>query len=383
MGFKNRCYTIDKEKTYLQKDDVINYKSILTTVNAEEDCKLTKFGNATFANFPSIRQVDLSNCNSLTVIPEDLFYSCSKLISVILPGDKGSLHTIEGGAFSYTAITNITFPSTLKYLLDHSRRGNCGAFSDCSQLRDINYYSTNSLVTLESYVFRGVNFLTFDVGPLVTTIKGSTFEYAQHCFSTITVSNNPHFYVHSNILFSSDNRLVYSPPGNTIFDFPDGIIEISNQGFCNSLIHDVTFLPDSITIIRSYVFLHCAQLERIFIPNKVTTIENRAFFRCFKLKSIVIPPLVTTLDEYLFESCTSLKMLYLPDSITDVKTNPFKNCPLSYCGILCGEKTKALLQSKLDLPNSSFETCPQKIITPVNRKILFSPIFLTLLILII
>ena len=377
MGFTNGVYTIPKETTYLQKQDVKEYNISIITVNSEEDCKITQIENETFAEFSSIQQVDLSNCNLLTIIPQDLFYSCRKLASVILPGDKGSLHTIAGGAFSYTAITNITFPSTLKHLLMHQTKGNCGAFSDCINLRDIFYSSSNSLVTIESYSFRKVNIRTFEVGPYVTIIKGASFEIAQHSFSTITAPNNPYFYVHSNALFSYDNRLVYSPPGNTKIDFPDGIIELSNQAFCNSLVYDVTFLPESLILISSYVFSGCSQLERIFIPNKVTTIQQNAFKMCIKLKSIVIPPSVTVIPQLLFQSCTSLKMIYIPDSITDVKSDAFQNTPLLHCGILCGEKTKALLKSKINLPNSSFSECPQTITIPSHRNIIISTITYT------
>lgn len=111
----------------------------------------------------------------------------------------------------------------------------------------------------------------------------------------------------------------------TSVTIPDGITEIDNCAFTNSVRLTSIVIPDSVTRIGEAAFSGCRGLTSIVIPNSVTKIE-RAVFNCCGLTSITIPDSVTVIEKYAFESCIGLKSIVIPDSVTEIGKDAFVNC---------------------------------------------------------
>ena len=111
----------------------------------------------------------------------------------------------------------------------------------------------------------------------------------------------------------------------TSVTIPDGITEIDDCAFTNSVRLTSIVIPDSVTRIGEAAFSGCRGLTSIVIPNSVTKIE-RGVFNCCGLTSITIPNSVTVIEKYAFESCIRLKSIVIPDSVTEIGKDAFVNC---------------------------------------------------------
>ena len=374
--------TIRKTTLHISKDDVSIILDTISELNAENSCSISTFDAGSFSNAPQLKKVDFSNCNSLTIIPQLLFYQCYKLDTIILP-EKGSLETIEGGAFSYSSITSITFPSSLKYLNALSSYDNTGSFSCCTQLTTVNFYSENNLRTVGSYVFRKCPLSTFHVGKFVSQITAVTFEDVPTTFRQITVDpSNNNFFEKDGILYSNDKKLVFCPPGIETIKIIDGIETIGNEAFNLSPMKLLYNLPNSTKVIESWAFRHCTYLESIFLPDSIERISSYAFSYCRNLKSVVLPHSLRSIPGYLFYRCSSLDLIYIPDSITQIDSTAFASTPLTNCGIICSSRMRSFIQSSLNLLSNPFKPCPEEtfhchrfLLVPVPSITLFYIIF--------
>ena len=75
------------------------------------------------------------------VIPAEVFYECFDLIAVEFPH---YLTTIQYAAFSYTNLTDITFPKSILYIDDN-------AFNSCENLINVNFTNYAPVVGLNSF----------------------------------------------------------------------------------------------------------------------------------------------------------------------------------------------------------------------------------------
>ena len=354
--------TIRSTTIHISKDEVSNILDLISELNAENGCSISSFEAEAFSNAPQLKKVDISNCNSLTIIPQLLFYQCYKLETVILP-EKGSLETIEGGAFSFSLIPCITFPSSLKYLnaLPSHIHGNTGSFSCCFQLTTVNFYSDNNLHIIGSYSFKQCPLSTFHVGQFVSQISGVTFEYAPTTLKQITVHpSNNNFFEKDGILYNSTKTLVFCPPGIESIKIIEGIETIGNEAFTSSPMKLFYNLPNSTKVIDKYAFHFCTNLESIFLPDSIESIGSYAFAYCENLKTVVLPHSLRSLSEHLFFYCSSLNLIYIHDSITHVEPNVFEYSSVTNCGIICSSRMRTFLQNNLKLLPYSFKPCSEK-----------------------
>ena len=105
---------------------------------------------------------------------------------------------------------------------------------------------------------------------------------------------------------------------------PSTVTTINPHAFGYSLIE--VNMPDSITTISESAFYNCTALKSITIPPSVTRIENNTFWECDALESIIIPNCVTHIGDYAFFSCDSLAEITIPETVTQMGTKCFYKC---------------------------------------------------------
>ena len=369
------------QTTVFTKEEASKHPTIKSLI-ANEGSKLEYFENETFKSFQQLNIVNLSQCNNLKNISQDAFYGCKQLHTIILPED-GILDIIGGGAFSYAAIESITFPSSLKYLLSHSQNPNIGAFSDCRSLKQINYYSSNSLIVIEAYSFRCCSFAEFYVGPNVEFIIGATFESSTAIFKRIFVNeSNPKYFVKNNILYSIDYQLVFCPPGNENITILNGTKIIGNQAFANNIMKEFYQIPNTTTTIATFVFDSCKSLEFIYLPHSISSIDGSCFRYCYNLKSIVIPNSLKSINSNLFTGCISLKLIYIHDNVTSIANDAFSGTNLNRCGIICSREMQIYIQSQFNYSKFAFHSCPNESVRCKDYSILSSHLVYVLFLLV-
>ena len=356
-------------------------KNNVVTIKFKVGSQLNDIEAGSFNYSQKLQSVDLSNCNLITILKEDLFYNCICLETVILP-KEGNLHTIEGGCFSYCSLTSITFPRSLKYLKRHQHKENNGAFSD-STLKEVNYYDDNCIEEIGWYSFRYCNLEEFEIGPNLKEFAAAAFEMHSTRFKCFTKRfDNQIYKIEEGILYTNAT-LLFCPPGIQNPKIKEGIEILGGESFCNSIITDCTFLPSSLRTVSGFCFYSCLKLRRIYIPPKVTeigqrcfqscsqlvtvvlsqsikTIQMNTFYNCPSLTSLIIPYGVKTIQESSFFQCLSLKHLYIPDSVTSISKNAFVGSGVQKCGITCSNEEREVIKQQTLLTDSIFEICNQR-----------------------
>lgn len=93
---------------------------------------------------------------------------------------------------------------------------------------------------------------------------------------------------------------------------PDGLLNISEQAFCNfPLLEDVNF-PSTIRKIGSRAFLNCVSLKNVDFENGLESIDNDAFNGCLSLEQVILPDTVTYVYHDAFYNCPSIKEICIP-----------------------------------------------------------------------
>ncbi len=204
-------------------------------------------------------------------IPDYLFTDCKGLKNVNIPI---SVTEIGKGAFSSTAITEITIPQSVTYLADN-------AFSFCDSLKTL-YFN------------------------------------AEHC----EINSND---IDSRIFYYC-NSLVNVYFGENVTKIPVGLLY-----YCENL--SEVEIPSSVTEIGAHSF-NGTNISKIVIPNVVAKIGERAFQHCYNLSSITIGKSVQEIGEYAFGTCYNVKTVTSlsqnPSSITD---NVFNDNAYNYANL--------------------------------------------------
>ncbi len=84
----------------------------------------------------------------------------------------------------------------------------------------------------------------------------------------------------------SDNYGLYSI--NTVI-VPDGVTEISEDGFRDCEEMEYILLPNTLEKIGDYAFHYCWKLKKIVLPNSVTSVGYAGFSQCDALTDISLP----------------------------------------------------------------------------------------------
>ena len=314
--------TIPAEKTFIHTNDYLDYNETLYNVTFEENSKLVTIDNESFGSFPKLTYFSLENCNLIEEIPSFCFCDCISLTTVILPKD-GKLSKFGLKVFTSSGLKTLKLPPSVKCIPSN---GWNGAFFNAAYFEKLDFYSTNGIEEVGSYVFYGSNLIEFDIGPNLKFIKASAFESVKSSFIKFTSSGaNNNFCIEGNILYNKDKTSLICCLHGFV---PESICSttkvIESEAFHYSCARHVNFLNDGITKIEGYCFTS-ASIITIAIPKSVEEIGNNAFSYCANLKSIDIPP-ITAIKEKTFEYCVKLKTVIINNGTLRIKNESFLNC---------------------------------------------------------
>lgn len=87
-------------------------------------------------------------------------------------------------------------------------------------------------------------------------------------------------------------------------------------------------VPNTTTILRSYLCYQCTQLEEIIFEETSTLnrIDQDCFHGCTALKNLAIPDSVANIYQNAFDSCTGLLSVSLPNNLTVISNYVFSFC---------------------------------------------------------
>lgn len=119
-------------------------------------------------------------------------------------------------------------------------------------------------------------------------------------------------------------------------NLPEGLEKIGSYSFAETAISEVTF-PSSLTLINSGAYCK-TKIENVDIPEGVE-IGNSVFSSCYDLKSVKLPQSLTVLRSYLFDCCISLAEIAIPEAVTAIQKEAFYGCKLTSLELPAGLKT--------------------------------------------
>ena len=244
--------------------------------------------------------------NTISVMGDACFESCSRLESVTLPAGLTSL----GNSCFYDCrnLASVTLPEGITTL-----GVNC--FYRCTSLTPVTL--PEGIEELGYQCFYGCTSLESVVLP------GSLRTIGNNCFYDCSALKSVMF---GGSIGALPEKCFYGCTSLESIALPEGVKELGENCFyrCSNLA-SVT-LPESITRLADFCFAECTSLSSITLPNSITDMGFRCFFRCSGLESVTLSEGITLLPSNCFESCSSLVSVTLPGSILSLGSDCFISC---------------------------------------------------------
>ncbi len=304
----------------------------------------------------------------VTAIGDSAFESKSSLESITIPE---GVTTIGAGAFSWTYITSVTIPSTVRVIGDE-------AFYYCSNLTKV--VIPNGVKTIGKQAFYNSGLTALTLGNGVQTIGEEAFYSCDNLTelvipASVKTIGNYAFYYCANLTavtvgggnigesaFASCENLTTLNLANGVTSISKNIIRgsekvttlvipktvktISDYAFSYSSLQKVAIyggnigegafssceslatvgLANGVKSIGKMAFGYSTALASIKIPNSVTVLGEQAFIGCDGLTAAVIGSGVTTVSEKAFASCDKLASVTFGSGVKTIGKNAFYNC---------------------------------------------------------
>lgn len=182
---------------------------------------------------------DVALPGSVREIGSNAFENCTSLAHVHL---NNGLKKIGSGAFQNTALTSVTFPSSLKDICQERFTG-VKPFAHCRNLKE--------------FVVNG------DEGQF-TTIDGLLY-----------------------LKSSWGLKLIFCPSGFTgKLVLPDGVFSIQDDALCGVEGLEAVVMPDSLVRIEGWAFAMCKSLKEVVLSRELQYVGSCAFRECPSLKEL-------------------------------------------------------------------------------------------------
>jgi hypothetical protein len=309
--------------------------------------KVVAIGENAFANNKKIKTVELSD--SVKVIGNGAFTSCTALEKIEFRSNKSSLQKIGNGAFAgCTALTSFKLPASLKTI-------GADAFLDCAKAT-VDFSEAIALESIGDYAFsfcgtKAAEHFTVVIPEKLTDIGHGAFYGCTKVNAFDVADANTVFSVKDGILYSKDGKtlVLYPPAANegASFTIPsdvrviegsafagtglksvivsEGVEEIGGSAFYFAYNLESISLPSTLKTLGSYAFLDCAALKEANIPEN-TEVGAFVFRNCTALTSVTLPSRMDAIPEGLFDSCSALTAITLPEGITEIGQFAFNYC---------------------------------------------------------
>ncbi len=228
--------------------------------------------------------------SSVTSIEGSAFGGYPNLISVTL---SEGLTKIEGMAFvGCSALETVNIPASVT-------RIDPQVFRDCDSLKNVTL--SDGLTILGSEMFNRCTALeSITIPSSVNSFGDSVFYYCTN-LKNVTLSNG---------LDTIGRSMFVGCASLESITIPSSISSISNAAFANSGLKSIT-IPDTVTSMGTYVFNNCASLSSVTIGSGLTTMPENMLSFCTLLTSVTVPSNITLIDDDVFEDSNSLQRVVI------------------------------------------------------------------------
>lgn len=237
--------------------------------------------------------------NSIKVLPEGAFASCSKLQKINL----SHVTSIGRSAFSeLTKLENIDLSSVTE-IGDR-------AFINCKSLTSISLPNVKKIDPMTFYHCTGLK--SVELGSNLQTIGEGAFG---ECIALETINLSSVTTIDENAFFKCENLTEVNLSAATLIG--QGVFRK-----CTSLSSVV--LGENLTGISAYAFFECENLESVDL-SYVETVGDYAFSGCTSLSEVTMGEDLTTLGAYAFDRCSALRSIDL-SYVKDLGEYCFNQC---------------------------------------------------------
>ena len=300
-----------------------------------------------------IVNLNLKNCNELTVIPDWALHECREIQSIVLPDSVVSIGECAFG--SCTKLECINIP---KNVISIGRE----AFANCPNLKKIILDPNNTKFRLQNnilYALDGSYFHTLSenaedavyvafkdcnsikdhafadctlkhirIPENITSISNYAFACCEGLSCFYVDDNNCHFREVDGVLFTYDKETLLKIPlcyHKSEYEIPYGVKHII-KGADNRNLKKIV-IPETIEEIPEWCFSNNNGLKTVEIKgNKITKIGDFTFFGCRSLENIIIPDSVISIGENAFACCTKLTTIIIPRNTETIGKGAFSSC---------------------------------------------------------
>ena len=305
-------------------------KNIIIPEYSPEGLKVVAIGKKAFSNAYSVETVVIPA--TVERICEDAF-SYTYITSVTIPN---SVKQIDNYAFyGCLYLESVTIPGSVEFLGE-------SVFENCRYLEEV--IIEEGVKSLALYTFKNcVNLKTVNLPDSLVSIGNLAFRDAGITYTTLDgckyLGNeaNPYRWL-IGVVDSSQNTFTISPDTKfigenafygtklTSIELPEGLLGIDLGAFSGCTGINAIVLPESLEFIGRSAFNGCTYLKSIVFPENLKQIDFRAFYKCTSLSEVTFGSGLREIGIEAFSTCTSLTSVSLPDGLEILSDAAFCNC---------------------------------------------------------
>ncbi len=347
-------------------DEVFSYNKQLPSITLP--ASLTTMGKNVFNNCPSLKNISVTQGNTLYASENGVVYSADKTTVVKYPEGKkdtdftvpASVKNIGDYAFANnSSIQSVKLPEGVKVLGNYAFSKSTGltsldlgnslesigdlAFWNCSRLETLSI--PTSLHSIGRNAFYGCSDLKFVVASEETRTLLKSSGISDENITLSAPTSEPTFVVNGVMYkvlseandgqkgtvqigngetLATDANGSLSIPANVKRDGKDyTVVSVAPYAFKGSKLTSVT-LPEGIETIGKSAF-RGAQLASFVMPSTVEQIDEASFCMADKLMNITLSPKLKVIPKDAF-SYSGLRTVDLPDGITEIGEMAFSSC---------------------------------------------------------
>ncbi len=292
----------------------------LTTVQLPASVEI--IDSHAFNSCKQITTLDLSVCSKLTTIGYMAFYDCRNISSLTIPASVTSIGSLAFA--SWKQLTSVTLLSSSDYTAANPHIIYLGSQVDnnrnATPLRDLenpkpNEHGEDVVYQVEK---RDDDDNYYAVLPIDATLYYNPSNTYIGDFGT---KDNLRYY------FNTFPTIYYEESSKTLAIFSTDALNSDDYKSYDSKAENLVFADDcQLTSIPASAFANFTALKNVSLPATLTSISEEAFLGCAALESLTIPDGVTTIGNKAFSGCSSLASVTLPATLTSISEEAFLGC---------------------------------------------------------